>query len=124
MPVSAFCERLDLLVRSGQVVPEARKLTEGFVERVEHEFSLTLTDDNAALLVTHLAMSATRLANGEAAGPAPDSLARELAAYPREARFVREALAAATARTGQEFPEAELLYMTAHLCALTRPAPA
>jgi hypothetical protein len=120
MPVSAFAQRLNLLVRSGQVDPKARELTEGFIDRVEHEFGLALTEDNAALMVTHLAMSATRLINGEPPHPAPDSLARELAAYPRETRFVRETLAGA----GQEFPEAELLYMTAHLCALTRPASA
>lgn len=120
MPVGAFGERLDLLVRSGQVTPEARDLTEGFVDRVEHEFGLTLTEDNAALLVTHLAMSGTRLINGEPATPAPAGLAGELAAYPRETQFVREALASAAARLGREFPEAELLYMTAHLCILTR----
>jgi hypothetical protein len=122
MPVSAFGPRLDLLVGSGQVAAEARNLVEEFIALAEREFGVTLTEDNGALMVTHLAMSITRTINGEAAPDAPAGLAEELAGYPGEARFVREAVAGLVARTGHELPGAEVLYMTAHLCALLHPA--
>jgi transcriptional antiterminator len=119
MPISAFGPRLDLLVGSGQVTSEARELAGEFVGRVEREFGVTLTEDNGALMVTHLAMSVTRLLNGEPAPDVPPGLAEELAGYPRETGFVREAAAGLAAGTGHELPEAEVLFLAAHLCALT-----
>jgi transcriptional regulatory protein LevR len=118
MPASAFAGRLDLLVGSGQVTPQARELTAQVIDRVEREFSLVLTEDNGALLVTHVALSITRLAAGGMELEAPARLATELAGHPREREAAQAILADVATAIGREMPAAEILYTAAHLCAL------
>ena len=119
MPVSAFAGRLDLLVGSGQVTPQAQALTAHVIDRVERQFSLVLTEENGALLVTHVALSITRLAAGDIGVEAPARLAKEVAEHPRERDAARDILADVAAAIGREMPAAEILYTAAHLCALT-----
>ena len=78
--MSPFDRRLDLLETSGQVSPQARRLTIELVEGVEREFRLRLDEDNGAMLVTHLAMSLTRLEHGLVATEVPALVREEIGA--------------------------------------------
>jgi hypothetical protein len=116
MMASPFDRRLDLLETSGQVSPQARRLTIELVEGVEREFRLRLDEDNGAMLVTHLAMSLTRLEHGLVATEVPALVREEIGAHDRELVFMRSALAACGDALGRPIPQAEVLFMTAHLC--------
>jgi hypothetical protein len=118
MPTTAFDRRLDLLESSGQVSPQARRLTVELVERVERAFGLSLDEANGAMLVTHLAMSLSRLEGGAVDVEAPDPVREEIEGRGRELAFMRSELAACGDALGRPIPEAEVLYMTAHLCVL------
>jgi transcriptional regulatory protein LevR len=116
MRVSPFDRRLDLLETSGQVSPQARRLTIELVEGVEREFRLRLDEDNGAMLVTHLAMSLTRLEHGLVESEVPALVREEIEEHDRELVFMRSALAACGDALGRPIPQAEVLFMTAHLC--------
>jgi transcriptional regulatory protein LevR len=113
--VSPFDRRLDLLETSGQVSPQARRLTIELVEGVEREFRLRLDEDNGAMLVTHLAMSLTRLERGLVESEVPALVREEIEEHDRELVFMRSALAACGDALGRPIPQAEVLFMTAHL---------
>ncbi len=113
--MSPFDRRLDLLETSGQVSPQARRLTIELVEGVEREFRLRLDEDNGAMLVTHLAMSLTRLERGLVESEVPALVREEIEEHDRELVFMRSALAACGDALGRPIPQAEVLFMTAHL---------
>jgi hypothetical protein len=117
-----FTPRLDLLEDSGQISPVARQQTLDFVDAVESSFSVTLDEENGAMLVTHLAMALTR---SERRAPLleepPAVIVEEARANPTELGFVREKLDACGAVLGEELPESEYVFMTAHLCTVTVP---
>jgi PRD domain len=116
MRASPFDRRLELLETSGQVSPQARRLTIELVEGVEREFRLRLDESNGAMLVTHLAMSLTRLEHGLVEGEVPALVREEIEEHDRELVFMRAALAACGDALGRPVPQAEVLFMTAHLC--------
>ncbi len=118
MVATAFDRRLDLLEASGQVSPRARQLTLELVEQIERAFGLNLDEANGAMLVTHLAMSLSRLEGGAVAIETPPPVREEIEGRNQELTFVRSALAACGDALGRPIPEAEVLYMTAHLCAV------
>jgi transcriptional regulatory protein LevR len=118
MPATAFDRRLDLLESSGQVSPQARRLTMELVERVERAFGLSLDEANGAMLVTHLAMSLSRLEGGAVDVEVPAPVREAIEGRDRELAFMRSALAACGDALGRPIPEVEVLYMTAHLCAV------
>jgi transcriptional regulatory protein LevR len=112
-------DRLDLLERANQVTPLARALTDEAIARIEREFEVVLDEANAAQLVTHLAVALSRLDRDEALTETPAVVGDELAEYPRELAFVRELLADLGTQVGRRVPDAEVSYLTLHLCALT-----
>ncbi len=122
IPRDAFTSRLDVLEDSGQVSAVARQQTLDFVDAVEAAFAIEVDEENAAMLVTHLAMALTRT---ERRAPLleepPDVIVSEVRAHPAELTFVRERLDAYGAVLGEALPESELVFMTAHLCTVTLP---
>jgi hypothetical protein len=122
IPREAFTARLDLLERSDQVTPSARQLTLDFVDAAEAQFGVELDEENAAMLVTHLAVALTRTELGApATGPPPAGLASEIRMHERERAFVHERLDAAGRALGAPLPEAEEVFITAHLCTVVVP---
>jgi len=118
----AFTERLDLLEGSDQVSPRARELTLDFVEVAEGAFGVELDEDNGAMLVTHLAVALTRSERRSPLGEAPPAgLVAEIQGHPADREFVRAWLMAAGDALGAVLPEAEEVFVTAHLCTVTVP---
>ena len=122
IPRDAFTGRFDLLESSDQITPSARQLTLDFVAAAEAEFGVALDEDNAAMLVTHLAIALTRTERGAPATDAPPAgLAAEIRMHERERAFVHERLDAAGGALGAALPEAEEVFITAHLCTVLVP---
>ena len=119
MPSEAFAERLDLLLESGQITPRARELTEDVVERIEREFSVTLDETHGAQFVTHLAMALGRLDGGDVETQVSGVVEEEIRGRDHERAFMQRTLAECGERLERDVPEAEISYMTVHLCALT-----
>lgn len=122
IPRDAFTQRLDLLEDSDQVSAVARRLTLEFVDATEATFGVPLDEQNGAMLVTHLAMALTRSERGLPLGDEPPAaLADEVRTHERELRFARERLDACAATIGSTLPEAEYLFVAAHVCTVTSP---
>ena len=119
MPHDAFAERLDLLLESEQITPRARELTEQTVDRIEAAFGVGLDEDHGAQFVTHLAMALARLDRGDVEREVSSVVEQEISGRDRERSFMEEVLRDCGARIGRDVPEAEISYMTVHLCALT-----
>lgn len=58
-------KRLEILVEGDQLEPKLKIKIENLLENFEKEFSLQLTSDNAAMLVTHLPMALMRIKRNE-----------------------------------------------------------
>jgi hypothetical protein len=115
---ATFADRLDMLEESGQISPLARWLTEHSLARLAEHFGLTLTEDNAAQFVTHLAMALGRLQRGEPEVLASDVVAEEVAQFPREREAMRAIMDESEGVLDRGVPDSEVDYMTVHLCAL------
>jgi transcriptional regulatory protein LevR len=122
VPYSAFLDRLDLLEASQQVSASARAETAAFIADCEREFDVVLGEDNGSLLVTHLAMGLTRLQRGEPVTEVPDALAAEVGTRGRDLDWVRDRLHAIGDRLSVAIPTAEVVYMAAHVQAVTQPS--
>jgi hypothetical protein len=117
-----FTPRLDLLQDSDQVSAAARRQTLDFVDALEAEFGVPVDEENGAMLVTHLAMALTRSERGSPLGEEPPPvIVAEAQANPTELGFVRERLDASGAALGVTLPEAEYIFVTAHVCTVTMP---
>ena len=113
-----FAERLDMLEESGQVTTLARRLTELCLAELATDLDLTLTEDNAAQFVTHLAIALTRINRGDPELAQSALAAEEIADRPRELEAVTRVMGDAARVLQREIPESEITYMTVHLCAL------
>lgn len=116
--VEEFAERLDMLEESGQVTNLARRLTELCLADLAAALSLTLTEDNAAQFVTHLAIALTRINRGDPEIAMSAVAAEEVADRAREHQAVTGVMRDASRLLQREVPESEITYMTVHLCAL------
>jgi transcriptional regulatory protein LevR len=110
--------RLNLLTSAGEITARARTLTEDVIRAVATEFHLWLDEDNAAQLVTHLAMALTRLERGTAEESTISVVDDEIRARVREREFSARTLRRCGEQLGREVPPAEIAYLTLHLCAL------
>lgn len=114
----AFAVRLQLLQESGQVSPAVAELTLEYVKKIEDRFEVQLTEENGAMLVTHLAMALERLQKGEPVGELPPEALAELKAQTEAWAFMSQLAQEVEARLGVTVPEAEIGFLTAHLGAL------
>lgn len=120
MGVQAFADRLSLLEESGQVTGVARRLTEDIIARIEREFDVQLDETNGAQMVTHVAMALSRVQRGDVETEVPAVVEEEIAGCDRERAFVDEIVKDWESKLGQEIPQAEVLYVVIHLCALAQ----
>ena len=118
--VDAFADRLSLLEDSGQVTGVARGLTEDLIGRIERGFDVRLDEANGAQLVTHVAMALSRVQRGDVETEVSAVVEDEIAACDRERAFIDEIVKDWTSRLGREIPQAEVLYVVIHLCALAQ----
>jgi hypothetical protein len=110
--------RLDLLEAHGQIEPAARRATEEFVGSLAARFHIVPESEGAAMFVTHVAIAFTRLSRGEPAPSVPDVLAEELSSKTEETEAVEATAREMESAIGGRLPAAELVYITAHVCAL------
>lgn len=113
-----FCDRFDMLEESGQVTNLARRLTELSLADLADDFSLTLTEDNAAQLVTHMAIALTRINRGDPGINVSAVAVEEIADRQREREAITRVMRDCSRLLQREVPESEIAYMTVHLCGL------
>jgi transcriptional regulatory protein LevR len=114
----AFRERLDMLEESEQVTNLARRLTEMSLAQLSDELQLTLTEDNAAAFVTHLAIALTRINRGDPEIEVSAVAEEEIADRHRERQAVIRVMRDCSRLLQREIPSNEISYMTVHLCVM------
>lgn len=110
-------ERLELLQVSGTISKETCKLVQQLIIKTREQRKITLTEENAAALVTHMAMARDRILKGEIAAPIDAAIMEEIKGspdYEKATAIVKEW----DELLGIVFPEAEKGYLLLHLCTL------
>jgi hypothetical protein len=111
--VDVFRERLDLLEESGQLGAAAREVTVDIVRELDARRG-PLTEENAGLLVSHLALSLERLRQGVVLEP--DPLVTGEAAQYHAALALAAELARPAERLGAgPLPDSELAFLAIHI---------
>lgn len=121
--MSSLDFRLRLLEDSGTISPQVAAWTRRVMARVEAEYGLTLTEENGAMFVTHLAVALERLRAGEAIERMPSQALVEVRGYSREWHFMQRVAEEAASDLGVAVPEGEIGFLTAHLAALVHGDP-
>lgn len=109
--------RISLLKDAGEI---DEKIAEGvitFVKDVEEQFNTTLTEENGAMLITHMCMSLARIKKGEEVNPLDDTSLEEVKkcqAYGKVPNLVKNL----ENNLNFKIPESEFGYMALHLCAM------
>jgi transcriptional regulatory protein LevR len=109
--------RLELLQTTGTISKETCVLVERLIEETKTRWGLTLTEENAAALVTHVAMARDRILQGkiaDALDPAILAEIKESPAYERAEAIVTDW----NNLLDNLLPEAERGYLLLHLCTL------
>jgi transcriptional regulatory protein LevR len=109
--------RLELLQTTGTISKETCVLVERLIEETKTRWGLTLTEENAAALVTHVAMARDRILKGDIAAaldPAILAEIKESPAYERAEAIVTDW----NNLLDNLLPEAERGYLLLHLCTL------
>lgn len=109
--------RLELLQTTGTISKETCVLVERLIEETKTRWGLTLTEENAAALMTHVAMARDRILKGDIAAaldPAILAEIKESPAYERAEAIVTDW----NNLLDNLLPEAERGYLLLHLCTL------
>ena len=110
-------ERLELFETTGQISTHNCRLMKKIVENLHNKWKVSLNDECAATLITHLALAWERVGRNELAKPLDDMLYQEV----RGSTFVdcgQQILKEWEKILGHEFPEAEKGYLLLHTCTL------
>jgi transcriptional regulatory protein LevR len=110
--------RIQLLLGSGQISQEVAELTREVMRRVERVFGVTLTEENGAMFVTHLALALERLRKGQPVKSMPPEALAEVQTYTREWEFITAVTGEIGWRLGVPVPIEEAGFLTAHLATL------
>lgn len=111
-------DRLELLVKSGQVSRTVVEVVREIARKVKESFGLDLSEEDGSMFVTHLAVALERLRRGEPIKEAPESLLEEIREFHDESTFVSELEVYLNSRLGVSLPLAEKAFCVAHLRAL------
>lgn len=110
-------ERLDILREAREISDEIRDAVIEFTESFEKKYSLTMTEENASMLITHLAMALARIQRGEEIAAIDEPLMEEIrqnsiyCQMPEFYKILEDMLHI-------ELPEAEKGYIALHACAI------
>ena len=58
-------QRLEILKEAGEISEEIKSVVIDFAENFERKYSIAMTEENSAMLITHLAMALVRVKNEE-----------------------------------------------------------
>jgi hypothetical protein len=114
--MSAFRERLDLMQASGQLSSQVRETAEAIVAELDAVHG-PLTEDNAGMLVSHLALSLQRLQQGTSLEPDP-LVVEEAAQYPEELALAGRIAGRAAHLGAGPLPAGEVGFLAIHIRAL------
>lgn len=117
----SFEERFQLLLESGQLTEPVLEVTREIVTAIQNRYGITLTEENAGMFVTHIAMALQRIASGQPLETVSDEVWEETRQCQDEWSFARELAALARKRLEIQVPESELAYMVLHLRVLVGP---
>jgi transcriptional regulatory protein LevR len=115
---SEFRDRLDMLEESNQLTRSARKAALLCLAEISKAVEITLTEDNAAPFVTHVAVALTRLERGEDPVAVSGVVEEEVADRTQERSIVASAMRRCGDLLGIELPDSEISFITVHLCAV------
>lgn len=120
MKEGTFAERFKLLLDGGQISDESLHLTKEIATEIEEVFEIEINENNGNMLITHLAVSLERLITKQELHDIPPLAIEEIRGYQEEFNFITELMAIVGEKIGAKIPEAEIAFLTAHLCAITR----
>jgi len=113
-----FQERFDLLEAGGELDPDVRPLVELFLGAIATTFAIVVDETTAPQFATHLATAFTRIRAGDQDLEPSAVVAAEISDRSAEVQFVTEAARRGETVLGRTVPQAEIEYMTIHVCAL------
>lgn len=113
-----FQTRFELLCDTGQVSQAAVNATRQVVAAIEQRYNRNLTEENAAMFVTHMVMAFERLLRNEELNDVPPEVLDEVTPYHETQVFVAETIGEALRPYRVHVPEAEIAYLTLHLAAI------
>lgn len=71
-------QRLDILLDAGEISAEIKMVIMNFVHAFEKKYTLTMTEENASMFITHLAMALARIKRGEGVNPIDEAIINEV----------------------------------------------
>ncbi|MBZ2175893.1 PRD domain-containing protein [Schnuerera sp. xch1] len=109
--------RLNLLTDSGEIDESIKDVVIDFIERIEKNYSLKVTEENGSMLVSHLAMALGRIKRGEEI----DAIDEEIFKEVKETEIYNEMPKYYSEIEGKldiEIPQAEKDYIALHVSTL------
>ncbi|MBS4536716.1 PRD domain-containing protein [Clostridium sp. D2Q-14] len=110
-------QRLEILKGAGEISEKIKDVTLDFISKFEEKYSLEMTEENASMLVTHLAMALSRIKKGEKIEEMDEMALEEVKEneiyddFPEFYDFIEK-------RLDIEIPESEKGYIALHGCIL------
>lgn len=118
MQESPFRTRFELLLDTGQVSLAVVNVTLKVITEIENRYGRRLTEDNAAMFVTHMLMAFQRLVEHEELHEVPPEILEEVEPYTDTRLFVAETVGKELQSFDVHVPDAEIAYLTVHLVAI------
>ncbi len=120
----ALQRRLELFEQTGQAEAQVCRFVAAELATVTAR-GLTVTEDSAGTLTSHLVLALQRGRNGEPVTqfPAADVISAELASHPDALQHAHELADRARTALAVTLPEQEVRFLALHLAALTTRAP-
>lgn len=115
---SPFAERFTLLLQSNQIRQSTLQLVMKIIDQVEKDLAITLTEENADMFVSHLALALQRIADGQAIKQAPTVLMTEAHSVPEYWQMAGRLIQIAEETLHTDIEASERAYLTLHLVKL------
>lgn len=110
-------QRLDILMGAGEINQDINTAVKQFAKNLEEKYSLTMTEENSSMLITHLAMALARIVKGEEINKMEEFLLNEVkqnkvyGELPEFYEKIQQTLEI-------EIPESEKGFIALHVCTL------
>ncbi|MFW5687106.1 MAG: PRD domain-containing protein [Halanaerobium sp.] len=116
---SKLKQRLEILVEGDQLDAELKEKIEILLKKFETDFDLKLTNDNAAMLVTHLPMALMRIKNDKEVEDLNEAVLKEL----KKEEYYEDCIdfiGKIENKTRINIPAGEKNYLALHFCNLIK----